>query len=132
MTGLRNVLTVVWLQIHKYAYTGDMYMEFLTSLIGSGLVSFESAMFFAMGLLGMLAHYGKKRIKGQTKVSLKDYFGKNHPLSSVGTFVTFAGAMTGMTLGFDIALLDVWIVAILGITCGWTIDSGVNKVTEEQ
>ena len=105
-------------------------MEILNSLVGSGLLSVEAAIFYAAGLLGMIAHYAKKRIKGQTKVSMSQYFGKNNPTSSMGAFATYAATMTGMVMGLDVSSLAVTIVVILGMTCGWTIDSGVNSVKE--
>ena len=106
-------------------------MEVLTAFLGTGLVSFESIVFLIMGLVGMIGHYGKKRLKGQTKVSMKEYFGSNNPLSSIGTFATYAASMTGMIMGFDLATMSIYLVAIIGATCGWTIDSGVNTVKEK-
>lgn len=105
-------------------------MEIINSLISSGIVSMSAAMFYGAGILGMIAHYIKKRVKRQTLVDFKDYFGKNNPLSSFAAFATFAGAMTGMVFGLDLTTLSTPIIIILGMACGWTIDSGINTVTE--
>lgn len=105
-------------------------MEQLIGLISNNVTSYASLIFLSSGLFGMLFHYAKKRIKKQTSVKLLDYFGRNNPFSSFATFATYAASMSGMLMGLDITKLDTVVVIILGITSGWTIDSGVNTVKE--
>ena len=105
-------------------------MEVLLQLASKGVLDINTIMFLGSGLVGMFIHYMKKRVKGETKVTFAQYFGKNNPLSSTMTLITYAGTMMGMLMGTDIAQMDQSVLIVLGTSIGYSINSAVNTVKE--
>jgi Na+/proline symporter len=88
-------------------------MEFLLSPIGLVVI----------GLLGMLVHFFKKQIKGETLTEIKDYFGDHFKSTFIAVVTTIIGVITyKFSLGTG---LPADIITVFGI--GYTFDSIFNK-----
>lgn len=78
---------------------------------------------YVIAILGMLMHFFKKQIKGETFVEIKDFF-RTHLKSTIVAFISTTVAF----LGYYFALASGTIadvVAIFGL--GYTFDSMFNK-----
>lgn len=96
-------------------------MEFLSSFDAA------HAAFLASGVVGLFAHYAKKKLKGETTASFIGWFTNNNTAASVQTVLAFGAAMigamsTGLVDGMDMAH-----IVIAGATAGFAIDSGFNS-----
>jgi len=88
-------------------------MHFILSPIGLVLI----------GLLGMLIHFMKKDIKGETTTEIRDYFRDHFKDTFIATVVTIIGVLS---YKFQLAtgqFADV--VTVFGL--GYTFDSMFNK-----
>lgn len=99
--------------------------------------------FIGFGLLGMVAHYVKKRGRGEVAGSPIDYFLADYPGRTVATITAFlAASLTAATTGaingldpstFFAALrhgglhVPSMSVMVSAFTLGWMFDSGINK-----
>lgn len=87
--------------------------EFILSLPG----------LYIIGILGMLVHFFKKQIKGETVTEIRDYF-SSHFKSTVTAFIVTTIAVLGYYFSLSTGLFaDV--VTTFGL--GYTFDSMFNK-----
>ena len=86
------------------------------------------ALAYALGLLGVLAHWAKKFTRGQTMDGILDHFKENIPYT-VRTLATLIGAIAGLTAA-GVDLSDTKDISILFLT-GYGIDSAVNKNSDQ-
>jgi hypothetical protein len=85
------------------------------------LVSLPSLIGFA--LMGMLMHFMKKNIKGETLTDIRNYFKDNFK----STFVAFVATVVG-TLGLYFTLSTGQVLDVISaFGCGYTFDSLFNK-----
>jgi len=78
---------------------------------------------YVVSLLGMLMHFFKKQIKGETFVEIKSYF-STHLKSTIVAFISTTVAFLGYYFGLSSGTISD-IVAIFGL--GYTFDSMFNK-----
>lgn len=78
---------------------------------------------YVIAILGMLMHFFKKQIKGESFIEIKDYF-KLHFKSTVVAFVSTSIAFFGYYLALSSGTMaDV--IAVFGL--GYTFDSVFNR-----
>jgi hypothetical protein len=78
---------------------------------------------YIIGLLGMLVHFFKKQIKGETVTEIKDYFA-SHFKSTITAFIVTSIAVFGYYFTLSTGqMADV--VTVFGL--GYTFDSMFNK-----
>ena len=82
---------------------------------------------FSIAFLGMLVHFLKKKVKGESFTAIASYF-KDNPKSTitavVATLIGVAAYYTQLATGSNADLLAVF-------TIGFTIDSALNKWSAE-
>lgn len=99
--------------------------------------------FVVVAFLGAIAHWGKKKRRGEVQGKLIDYLVADSPGSTTMMAVAIlvaaiTAAMTGALDGLDLhvawAYLKVWNipmptahVLVSAFTLGWMADSGLNK-----
>lgn len=99
--------------------------------------------FIASGMIGMIAHWYKKKRRGEVNGNLISYMLADYPGRSFTTLTTFltiaygaaaSGAIDGLNLPHFVELLsngklDTGTVGVIAsaFMLGWTLDSAVNK-----
>jgi hypothetical protein len=84
--------------------------------------------FIAAGFAGMVSHFFKKKIKGETNATLVSWFTHNNPQASMYTIGAFSFAMfSALNTGMITNQMTVWNVIYAGLTTGFAIDSGFNN-----
>lgn len=96
-------------------------MEFLSSFDAA------HAAFLASGVLGLVAHYAKKKFKGETTASFVGWFTNDNAAASVKTAIAFGVAMLGAMSTGLVTGMDMTHIVIAGATAGFAIDSGFNS-----
>jgi len=91
--------------------------------------------FLFTGLLGGMMHYLKKYLKGETKSSLYQWFGKSNLPATIYTLVCFTFVMIG-AIASDVvnSHTGFWVAVYSGFITGFAIDSGFNSdqdITEQ-
>jgi hypothetical protein len=79
----------------------------------------EIYLYFPVALLGMLSHFLKKKIKGESITEIKSYFGDNVKSTALAFISTIIGFVLLVQLG------DVSFVSSFGV--GFMFDSVFNK-----
>lgn len=79
----------------------------------------EIYLYFPVALLGMLSHFLKKKIKGESITEIKSYFGDNVKSTVLALISTIIGFVILAKIG------DVTVVSAFGM--GFTFDSVFNK-----
>ncbi|RCS59708.1 hypothetical protein [Parvibium lacunae] len=82
--------------------------------------------FTVAGMVGMLAHFYKKKMRGEIAGNLADYLVRDHADATLLMLLTFAGTAATMWLTGQLVMSDGALIA-LAFNSGWAIDSGVNK-----
>ena len=98
-----------------------MTMSFLTQHCNEIII-------FITTPLGAIFHYAKKRLRNQTDVTCKDWFGKadkNGSILAAGS-VMFS-VVSVLSSGAITPELPFWPVVMHGLTLGFTIDSLTNS-----
>lgn len=99
--------------------------------------------FIFFGLIGMVAHWFKKRKRGEVQGNLIAYLFADYPGRSFSTLATFltisygaaaSGAIDGLNIPHFVEMLsqgklDTSTIGVIGsaFMLGWTLDSGINK-----
>lgn len=81
---------------------------------------------FIVSLLGMLVHFLKKNIKGETSTEIKSYFRDNFKSTLIALFFTgiaFMGAISADAINAERIVASVLTAALLG----YTFDSVANQ-----
>lgn len=89
--------------------------------------------FFLAGLAGLLCHYLSKRGKGEIPgVSLYQYLFIDTPGLTFATLLALVAATFAAVAIGGLEEMKLTIAVAAGFTAGWTLDSGINRVTPAQ
>jgi hypothetical protein len=84
--------------------------------------------FAASTVVGMIGHFIKKSFKGETKCSIKDWFGKQHLPGSIASLGSAAMIIiTALSNGVITPEMAFWPVVYVGLTTGFAVDSVANS-----
>ena len=78
-------------------------------------------------IIGMIAHYVKKRFKYETTVNLREWFGSSNwpgSITSIGTAITII--IAALSNGVITETMPFWSVVYVGLTTGFAVDSTTN------
>lgn len=83
--------------------------------------------FMSVGMLGMLGHFAKKRLRGEIQGSLFRYLFCDRPSATLLALLSFIAA--GAALAGAGALNDLSVTSLVGLafTTGYTVDSALNR-----
>lgn len=97
--------------------------------MGSLLAAHSNEILFAVAtIVGMISHFVKKKLKNETTVNLKEWFGTSNlpgSLTSIGTALTII--VTALSNGVITPGMSVLTVIYVGLTTGFAVDSTTNK-----
>jgi hypothetical protein len=100
---------------------GDNMNELITSHINE--ITFAVAT-----MIGMIVHYGKKRVKAETDVSIAQWFGTANVYGSIASIGSaIAVIITALAGGIITEQMDFWSVVYVGFTTGFAVDSSTNS-----
>lgn len=85
-----------------------------------------AAVFYALGLVGMAAHYVKKWSRGQYAGNLWAYLFADNPRASLAAVLTYTGAAASVIATGSIDGMTLAQVSALGFFTGYASDSAVN------
>lgn len=84
--------------------------------------------FIICGLIGGIAHYMKKSLKGETTAKLWQWFGPANAELTIYTLIVFTFVMIGaLASGIITPGMSIWAVFYTGFITGYAVDSGVNS-----
>lgn len=86
----------------------------------------SAVVFYALGLVGMGAHYAKKWARGQYAGNLWAYLFADNPRASLAAVLTYTAAAAGVMATGSIDGMTLAQVAALGFGTGYVSDSAVN------
>jgi len=83
--------------------------------------------FIICGLIGGIAHWLKKSLRGETQAKIWEWFGPANAELTIYTLIVFVFVMIG-ALGSGIInnSMTIWSVFYTGFITGFAVDSGVN------
>jgi hypothetical protein len=91
----------------------------MTELITPGMV-----LLFVSSVAGTFAHYVNLRLRGDTKVGPIGYLIET-PGFTIATFIALIAADLGLVAVGQIENSTPHVIAALGFTTGWALDSGI-------
>ena len=97
--------------------------------MGNLITAHGNEIIFAVAtILGMLGHYLKKKLKNETQVNLKEWFGSSHWPGSIAALGSAATVIVAaLSNGVIVESMSFWAVAYVGLTTGFAIDSTTNS-----
>lgn len=98
-------------------------MNLLQAILNAGPVP----AFLIAGLIGMVAHYSKKRLRAEVDGSAIDYFLRDYPGHTTGALFAFGCAAAALLASGALESMSTWTAVGAGLTTGWTADSAINK-----
>lgn len=81
-----------------------------------------------IGLVGLVAHWFKRWVRGQTEANLVDYM-LTHKRYTAASVLTVVGGVVGICATGDVDLSQQ--TAAIAFMAGYNIDSALNKSPEE-
>lgn len=84
--------------------------------------------FIFCSILGGIAHYLKKYLKGETHTQIHEWFGPSNLEATIYTFIIFLFAIIG-AIAADVITptTNFWAAMYSGFVTGFAIDSGFNR-----
>lgn len=102
-------------------------MQYVCSLLGCTPQQFYSfALFFIIGFVGMVTHWGKKWLREETKTGCWTYLFRVNKRYTAMSILTYFGAIAAL---LSLGTIDFTSPQSLGLsfTAGYMIDSAINK-----
>jgi hypothetical protein len=96
-------------------------IDFVTTYIGVNTV-----LFFAVGVVGILAHIAKKLLQEEIDSSILCYAVFVKPGHTIGVLISLVAAAFAANAVGGLEELRITTVVAAGFTSGWTIDSITN------
>jgi hypothetical protein len=91
-------------------------------------MSINEILFIVSAIIGMVVHYVKKYVKGETTVSMYEWFGKaNLPATIAAIGTLFTAIVSALASGLILPDASIWAVLYTGITTGIAVDSAANS-----
>lgn len=84
--------------------------------------------FIACGIIGGVAHWMKKNLRGETNIPIWQYFGPKNAELTIYTLIVFTFVMIGaLASGIINNTMSIWEVFYTGFITGFAVDSSVNS-----
>lgn len=100
-------------------------LDFAPLIGGDGVQ--RIAVFIAVGLVGMFAHWWKKWLRGELGANLWDYLVVEHPRYTALAVTVFVSGALGLWVSGQLASMDLGPLLLSAATAGYTCDSALNK-----
>ena len=99
----------------------------VASTYAAGSESGRLALFTGVAVVGMLAHFAKKWLRGEIAGDLVTYFFHDYPKRTLAAVATLMSTVVAMFLSDQLSGMDIKPMLMLALTTGYAVDSIANK-----